>query len=234
MKTSSLLFPPAAAWIAIGGLHHATGATPLPPWHGTPGSTQQGYLFGNGSLTPTPDILDNPYGTPAATVVTGPFSDDWQDPDATYDLAGVNDDGAWDLGKTGTITIVLPFTQFAASPGVTYRVDFEVYTVAYLGISALPLFTSPGQTASALTLSQNTVATDPLFPGATWQGLNWTGYFENLTSNTITFAIKAPANNTSVVDSIEVFTHVTVIPEPSAFLLVILPAAAWIGRRRRG
>lgn len=233
MKHSFNLFLPAAAWMVIGGLHHATGATPLPSWYGTPGSTHQGYTFGNGSLTPAADILDNPYGTPAATVVIGSFSDDWQDPNATYDLAGVNDDGAWDLGRAGTITVILPFTQIAASPGVTYRVDFEVYTVAYFGITSLPLFDSHGLPVNGLTLAQNTVATDPLFPGATWQGLNWTGYFDNLTSNTITLSIKSPTNNTSVVDSFEIFTHVTVIPEPSPFLLVIAPAAAWIVRRRR-
>lgn len=234
MKRSSLHLLPAAAWFVAGGLHDAMAATPLPSWYGESNTTRQGYTFGNGSLTPAPDILENPYGSPVATVVLGTFSDGWQDPTAPYDLAGVNDDGAWDLGRAGTINVTCQIAPFAAAPGTTYRVDFEVYTVAYFGITALPSFDTLGLTANDLTLTQNTVATDPQFPGASWQGLKWTGYYESQTSSTISFMIKAPANNTSVVDTFEVFTRVTVIPEPSALLLAIAPAAAWVARRRRG
>lgn len=225
---------PAAAWFVAGGLHHAMAATPLPSWYGEANTTRQGYTFGTGSLNPAPDILENPYGTPSATVVLGTFSDGWQDPVAPYDLAGVNDDGAWDLGKAGSISVTCPIAPLAAAPGTTYRVDFEVYSVAYFGITALPLFDSLGLTTNDLIYTQTTVANDPQFPGASWQGLKWTGYFTNQTSNTISFLIKAPANNTAVVDTFEVFTRMTLIPEPSAFLLVLAPAAAWSARRRRG
>lgn len=234
MKRSLLQFVPAAACLVAGGLDDAMAATPLPSWYGEANTTRQGYTFGTGSLTPAPDVLENPYGTPVATVVLGTFSDGWQDPLAPYDLAGVNDDGAWDLGKAGTINVTSQIASHEAAPGTTYQVDFEVYTVAYLGITALPLFDSLGLSANDLTLTQNTVANDPLFPGASWQGLKWTGNFTSQTSNTISFLIKAPANNTSVIDTLEVFTRVTVIPEPSAFLLVFAPAAAWVVRRRRG
>lgn len=234
MKRSSLHFLPAAACFVVGGLDDAMAATPLPSWYGDSNTTRQGYTFTSGSLSPTPEIHENPYGTPVATVVLGTFSDGWQDPLAPYDLAGVDDDGAWDLGKGGTINLTFQIAPFAAAPGTTYRVDFQVYTVAYYGITALPSLDTLGLSANDLTLTQNTVANDPLFPGATWQGLKWTGYFENQTSSTISFQIKAPANNTSVVDTFEVFTLVTVIPEPSAFLLILTPAAAWAARRRRG
>lgn len=234
MKHSTFQLVPAAAWFVACGLHDAMAATSLPSWYGEANTTHQGYIFASGSSTPTPDISQNPYAIPNAVVVLGEFSDDWQDPAAQYDLSGVDHDGAWDLGKAGYISVSFQIAPQSAVPGTTYRVDFEVYSVAYSGITALPSFESQGLTANNLTFTQNWVAPDDQgFPGASWQGLRWTGNFTDQTSNTMNFLIKAPANNTSVVDTLEIFTRVTTVPEPSAFLLAFASVGAWVARRRR-
>lgn len=233
MKLKLTRFPLLAAALAAGGLSDAFAATPLPEWYGEPDTTRQGYLFTNGSLTPAPEILDNPYGTPVATVATGDFSDGWQDPLAPFDLAGVADDGAWDLGTAGAITVMLEVAEDPPEPGTFYRIQFQVYAVAYLGITGLPGLDTMGLTAEDLTLSQSLVATDPQFPGATWQGLKWTGTFDNVTTNQVAFAVKAPGNNISVVDTFEVFTQVTLVPEPSSSLMILASFLAWSLRRSR-
>jgi hypothetical protein len=233
MKLKLTRSPLLAAALAAGGLSDASAATPLPGWYGEPDTTRQGYLFTDGSLTPAPEIIENPYGTPVATVTTGGFSDGWQDPLAPFDLAGVADDGAWDLGTAGAISVILEVAENPPEPGTFYRIEFQVYAVAYFGITALPGLETIGLTPENLTVSQTLVATDPGFPGASWQGLKWTGSFDNVTTNQASFALKAPSDNISVVDTFEVFTQVTVVPEPSAALMMLTSLLAWSLRRSR-
>jgi hypothetical protein len=224
---------PITAALLCGGFFEVRAATPLPAWYGESDTTRQGYLFTTSSMSPTADILENPYQPPQATVTLGGFADGWQDPANPLELSGVLADGAWDLGMGGTITVSC---QVAANPpeaGMFYRVDFEVYAVAYDGITALPVLGTAGLLPKGLVLTQTTVAADPMFPGATWEGLQWTGYFEDLTIDTLAFTLEAPADNTSVVDTLEVFTKVTIVPEPSVAALLVVPALGWVLRRRR-
>jgi len=233
MRLKPAIYSAVAAILAACGFSAAIAATPLPAWYGEPDTTRQGYEFTNGNLSPLAEVLENPYGTPVASVTLGEFSDGWQDPESEFDLTGVLEDGAWDLGKAGAITVMLKVAEDPPEPGTFYRVQFQVYVVAYLGITALPGLDTLGLTAGDLTFSQSFVANDPLFGGATWQGLQWTGYYDNVTTNQIGFAVKAPANNTSVVDTYEVFTQVTLVPEPSAALMVFASFLAWSLRRSR-
>lgn len=219
------------AW--SGGVVVLSAATPLPPWYGQPNSTRQGYYFDTNSQSPAANVLENPHGTPGATIVLGNFSDGYQDPGNSIDLNGVNNDGAWDLGISGTITVQLNGAPAPPPPGSYYRFYFEVYVVSYQGITALPLFEAVGLTPVDPVRQQSLVAPDPLFPSATWEGITWTGYFDNVLTNDLTFRIKAPSNNTSVVDSLEVFTHYTLVPEPSATLFVLGATIGWASRRRR-
>lgn len=221
------------ALLSVCGFSAATAATPLPLWYGDDGTTRQGYLFTSGVVNPTPEILESPYGMPTATVAVGGFSDGWQDPASEFDLTGVLEDGAWDLGIAGTITVMLEAAQDPPPPGTFYRIDFQVYAVSYLGITALPTLDTLGLTAGDLTITQSFVAVDPLFPGASWQGLTWTGFYDNMDTNLISFAVKAPFNNTSVVDTYEVFTRVTLVPEPSSALMFMASLMAWTLRRSR-
>jgi len=226
------MFPVAAVFVA-GGLSVVSAATPLPVWYGEANTTRQGYFFASNSTTPSADILENPYLAPMTTITLGSFSDGWQDPASPYDLTGVESDGAWDLGIAGNINVSCTVGAAPPPPGAYYRVDFQVYVVAYRGITALPLFNSPGFTPFDLVRTQSTVAPDPEFPGATWEGLKWTGYFDNVTTNNIGFSIRAPSNNVSVIDNMEVFTKLTLIPEPSTMLLFVLSTFGWAIRRRR-
>jgi hypothetical protein len=233
MKRKSLCGLPVAAILAAGAFSIVRAATPLPVWYGEPNTTRQGYEFTNNSITPSATILENSYGLPITTITLGGFADGWQDPANPIELSGVLANGAWDLGTAGAITAQCRVAANAPLPGSYYRIDFMVYAVAYRGITALPLFDSLGLTGRDLVLTQTTVAEDPIFPGATWEGRTWTGYFDHVTTNIVGFAIKSPANNTSVIDTYEIFTKATLVPEPSAILLWFMPVAAWSLRRRR-
>lgn len=213
----------------------AWAATPLPSWYPGPNTTRQGYNFTNANLTPTPDILDNNYGTPSANVNLGVFSSGWQDPASSFAISGVAPpDGAWDLGTAGSFTVVCNFAGTPLLPGETFSVDFLVYSVAYYGITALPnLDLAPlGLSNSDVTYTQSLVAPDPNFPFANWQGQTWTGTSKNVTSNQLSFRIAAP-DNLSVIDTVEVFTRFTIVPEPSTWLMLGSAAAGLLCRRRR-
>lgn len=206
-------------------------ATPLPVWNGQPGSTRQGYEFTSGDTTPDASPLINSFGSVSAVVTTGSFSDGWQDPGEPIDLSGANVDGAWDLGVAGTISASVPVIPSSPAPGFYYRVDFHVNVVAYRGITSLPSFTNSGFTAMGLTMTTGTVAVDPLFPGASWDYRSWTGYFDTVSPAAVQFGVAAPANNSSVVDSFEVFTRYTLIPEPGSCTLIGI--GLLLGSRRR-
>lgn len=227
MSAASLLI--SATLLLSGSLLHA--ATPLPLWYGQPGTTRQGYTFGSGSQTPGANPLVNSYGTVSSQITLGSFSDGWQDPAEPVDLSGVDADGSWDLGLAGNFAVSAPYAPAAPAPGFYYRVDFQVYAVGYRGITALPNFSLTGATPSGLSMTQAFVANDPLFGGATWESRTWTGYFDTTTAPPVAFTISAPANNTSVIDTIEVFTRITLIPEPGSTALCL--AAGLLLLRRR-
>ena len=208
-------------------------ATPLPGWYGQPGTTRQGFgEFNSASQTPAADVLENPFGTAAAQITLGSFADGWQDPGDPIDLSGVNADGAWDLGVSGRFSVSAPVVPAAPAPGQFYRVDFQVYAVGYSGITALPNFSITGVTPAGLNMTTAVVAADPMFPGASWNSRTWTGYFDTVSPGAFTFNIAAPASNTSVVDTVEVFTRLTLVPEPGTPALALL-AWGWLMRRRR-
>lgn len=210
----------------------AMAATPVPSWFGL-NSTHQAYFFGTGSTTPTADTLANPYGTPVATVTLGTFADGWQNPAEEFDNPGLNGDGAWDLGINGNISINMLAAATTPAPGTFYRVQFEIHTVAYEGITPLPVFDTLGLTAHDLQQTVTTEGPDPLVSGAFWRRVKWTGYFDNLSTNALTFLLTPPTNKTSQIDSFEVFTQYQVVPEPSAAILLVAPALGWCVRRRR-
>jgi hypothetical protein len=210
----------------------AMAATPVPSWYGL-NSTHQAYFFDTGSFTPAANTLDNLYGSPVATVTLGPLADGWQDPADELDNPGLNKDGSWDLGKNGNITLNMLAAPSAPAPGTFYRVFFEVHTVAYEGITPLPAFDTLGLTPEDLQQTVTEEGPDPLVSGAFWRRVKWTGYFDNVTTNALAFALKPPTDKTTQIDSFEVFTQYQVVPEPSAAILLVAPALGWCVRRRR-
>jgi hypothetical protein len=232
-RFSLLTLLPLVVW-ALGGLSPA--ATVIPIWAGDPGTTQQEYQFDTNSLSPMANALANPFGTPAGTVsITDFFASGWQDPSSASALSGVASDGAWDVGREGTFTVDVPFSPGAPPAGSYYRVDFHVHVVAYqlAGISAVPDLVDGGMTVHDPSFDQITIAPDPEFAAAKWEGLTWAGYFDGVTDpSPISFQIKAPASTLSVLDTVEVFTRYSLIPEPSVPLLV-MAGVAILGVTRR-
>ena len=233
MTLKSICLLPVAAVLAGGGFNFVRAATPLPVWYGESNTTRQGYEFTTASLTPAATILGNTYGTPMTTIILGFGSDGWQNPAIPEQMSGVMANGAWDLGAAGSITVECQVAANPPPPGAYYHIDFEIYVVAYRDIMPLPTFDSLGLTPHDLTFTQTTVAQDPVYSSASWEGLMWTGSFDQVTTNNIGFAVRPPVNNTSIIDTLEVFTRVTLIPEPSSIVLVILPVVCWSLRRRR-
>lgn len=231
LMLKSIIFPASLSFLAISTV--LTAATPLPLWYGQPNTTRQGYAFSSAALSPAASPLENPYGAVTSQVTLGNFSDGWQDPNDPIDLSGVDPDGTWDLGLSGNISVSVPAVSGPAASGYVYRIDFEVYAVGYRGITALPSFSTTGFTPVGLTMTQSTVAPDPLFPGASWDSRRWTGYFDTTSGSPVTFTVSAPANNTSVIDTLEVFTRFTLIPEPAVSLLFFGPAIGLLLRRHR-
>jgi hypothetical protein len=214
----------------------ASAATPLPPWYPGPDTTRQGYIFDVDTLTPTANTLDNAQGQPLTTITLGQFNAGYQQPGlppAVIDLNGIDNDGAWDIGIAGTILSQITFAPAAPVPGTYYRVDFQVYTVAY-GSPYGPLeFDGQGLTAVDSAMSSIPVANDPLFPGGVWNGQTFTGYFDNVTTNTLIFGVKATSNNTANIDTYEVITRYTLVPEPSAAVMLLGSVLLLASRRRR-
>jgi hypothetical protein len=120
-----------------------------------------------------------------------------------------------------------------APAGSFYRTYFHVYSIAYQdsGFVELPSFEILGLTPTDLVETQTLVLNKGF--GATYQGLLWTGYIDNLTSNALTFRLNAHPQSLTVADSFEIFTNYQLVPEPSTTLLLIAPALLWSIRRRR-
>ena len=231
----SLVHPVRSTLLILGGSSALlSAATPVPDWFGGPFSTRYGWTFDSDDLTPAPAIADNAHGSPASTVTLTEFADGWQDPGSSIpELTGVTMDGAWDLGMSGDIAIDLQFAASPPAPGTHYRVDLQVYVIAYQGLIALPSLDVVGLPSEELALEQSTLAPDPVFPFFSWEGMAWTGTYDNLATNDLSIRVSAPADNTSVVDAIEVSTTYTVVPEPSSLLLTATGLFIGLSRRQR-
>ncbi len=230
MKTSPPrllgLLPLALACFAA----QAEGAATVPDWYGGPSSTHQTFFFSNDDPTPVPDQLESAFGAATLTVNTGFAASGWQDPEGAFTSPGIDDDGAWDLGNQGFIEISLPVAALAAEPGTSYKIDFLVYVSGMVTPTALPALEAVGLTPQDLTDQTATGPSDGAL--SRWDNRTWTGYFDGVTDNTVTFRIQAPTNG-SVIDTFEVYTNVTVVPEPSIALLGLLAGVPVMLRRRR-
>ena len=206
------------------------GASVVPSWAGEPGATHYTYNFSTSDSTPAPDIAQSAFGAPVLTVNTGIASSGWQNPAEEFTSPGVDGDGAWDLGNGGVISFSLPVAAAAASLGTTYRIDFVVYAVSFIVPNSLPTLSAVGLAPQDQVISNATVKDAP--PLSRWDSRTWTGYYQGVTSNSVTFNITAPTNG-STIDTFEVYTRLTVVPEPSSALLAMLAGAAGCLRRRR-
>jgi hypothetical protein len=223
------LLPTSAALVMLSSQAQAQ----LPSWYGQPNTTRTEYIFDSGVITPSANIFESPFGAASALVTVGAFSSGWQDPLAPFSLSGITNNGAWDLGRFGTINVTLPIASAPPDPGFTYTVDFDIYAIFYLSSPiASPTLETFGNVPSNLVRTQTFEADDPGFPGATWQRVRWTGSFQAQTATSLQIGITG-AFFGSVIDDMGLFTRTTAIPEPSAALLICFSAIGLVVRRRR-
>ena len=152
---------------------HAMGAAVVPSWSGEPGTTHYSYQFSTSDSTPAPDLAQSSFASPALTVTPGFASSGWQDPGQEFTSPGVAEDGAWDLGNGGVISISLPIAAAAASSGTTYRIDFVIYAVSYIVPNSLPVLSAVGLSPQDLVIQDATVEQAP--PLSRWDSRTWTG-----------------------------------------------------------
>ena len=230
MKTSPprllALLPLAMACFA----GQAEGAAAVQDWYGGNLSSHQAFFFSSDDPTPAPDQLTGSFGAAGLTVSPGFAASGWQDPGAAFTSPGIDDDGAWDLGNQGFIEVTLPVAALAAEPGTSYKIDFLIYVSGMVTPTSLPALDTMGLTPQDLVVQTATGPADGEL--SRWDNRTWTGSFEGVTDNAVTFRIQAPTNG-SVIDSFEVYTNVTVVPEPSFMLLGLLAGLPVVLRRRR-
>lgn len=209
---------------------HAMGAAVVPSWAGEAGTTHHTYTFSTDDATPEAGIAQSTFGTPDLMVTLGLASSGWQNPGEEFTSPGVNDDGAWDLGNQGYMEISLPVAAAAAAVGTHYRIDFVVFVTGMVTPTAMPSLSAVGLNPQDLVILNETGPMDGML--SHWDNRTWTGYYDSVTADSISLRISAPSTG-SVIDTFEVYTRLTVVPEPSSALLAMFAGVAGCLRRRR-
>lgn len=215
----------------------ATANPPPPEWAGEDDTTSQRYIFTTDNPMAMAEEFDNEYGNPALQVTvdseTAPgFGSGWQDPDddgVTREDSG----GAWELGPNGDITVSVPFAD-ELSEGFSYDVDFFVNIVYATGFYGPP---SPG--IESHTPDSETVSVQPGFDTAgpvSWDLMVWEGTLTDVQTNTLSFVADSTGEFGSLVDTYEVYTDFTLVPEPATYAAIfggVAFLAVAAGRRWR-
>ncbi len=203
MKHNARLLGLVAALLLLPAAARATMYSPT--WSGEAQTTYQLYRFTNAANPSAATVITNAFGAPPAQITLGNFGEGWMDPNEQYSLPG--EDGAWDLGQSGTITSAVPF----ASGSGLYQVDLFLDALAYQDIHQLPAWTVSGASVTGASYVV-TDHQDPIFLGY-WRHVIWTGTVEVTGSPTLTAVVTA-TDYGSCVDAMSIETRYTVIPEP--------------------
>lgn len=203
----------------------AMAITLVPTWDGEPQSTYASYKFTTDSRTAPPEDFVNPHGTPALLVEDERFfGTGWQDPNGEFQLVREPDSGAWDLGQSGKMSMIVPI---ADSLGLSPKdLEFFVEFIWYLGPVNTPTFSIAGATPILQTIESELVRTDG---AGSWRRTVWQASFEDYTPNSVTFELQAPSNG-SVIETVNIYT---LVPEPSGAMLLCLGIMGLAMRRRR-
>ena len=189
----------------------ANGAQDTPPsWRGQSGSTLEQWTFAANSLTPAPDTVSNPYGTPTLSISPEPvFATGWYD---TFVAYGTNQ-GFWDIAR-GSMSLQVP----NSNTGDLYQY-IQVQVTYWLDISQAPTFSfSPSATQIGSTAT--TLVSDPAGPGAWYSDLST--WLIQPSPNQDMITLLGGSANGSVIDFVSVDTLATSVPEPSAVVLATL------------
>jgi hypothetical protein len=156
----------------------------------------------------------------------------YQDPLEPTEIHRV--DGAWDLGPDGSISLDIPVAP-TPGPGESYIVDVFVAVVyePTLGIFNVPdIIYTPASIAST---SENPIF-EPDGDFFFWGLKTSETTIGNVPTELISVLIDATGASGSLIDTVEVHTRYTLVPEPSVYALVFgFGVFAWIlFRRSRG
>lgn len=200
----------------------------LPAWSGEQRTTSATFDFTTSSETASPETSSNPYGNPSLLVENEmTYGAGWMDPANAFHLTRGLGSGAWDLGKNGKLSIMIPIADSGNS--LPKNVDFVLDLVWYQGPMGMPGYSINGLAPAITDSFQELVELDA---AGSWQRTIWTASFENITADTITLEIFAPSNG-AVIDSVGLRTRFSVIPEPGSVLLVGIAVMGSATLRRR-
>jgi len=192
-----------------------------PSWRGQSGSTYQKWTFDSDANPADPSVASNPYGSTSASISVGDFGSGWLD-----QLSGMGTrTGYWDLGSLGSITIDIPNKP----DGGSFK-EIWVLVTYYEDISAAPVVgvTADGEIGAP---EETIFEVEPIETGGAWKAslIKWQ-IVPNPDSEQIVFTSDEMFG--SIIDEIEIDT--ICIPEPSSFaaLLMGMPFALMLRRRK--
>lgn len=233
-RISSLLIPSLTrvpVVMALFGLFAVKAATlnaaalaPLPSWFGDANTTYQSYTFSTDSLSPAPEEMTNPYGSPTAQIEVVPslgVGVGYQDPDPN--VPSINrTGGAWDLGPAGSMLFEIPVGP-ALPSGQFYVVDVFVNVIYESGLYYPPnLIPTPSAAVS--------VFDDPNFDQINivrWGLRSSEASLTAVSGDTISLLLDVPGetgvteDTGSIVDTVELHTSYQIVPEPLSLPLVM-------------
>jgi len=194
-----------------------------PSWRGQPGSTLQVWNFATDANPAAPSLLNNPFGTPSATIDYDPlFGTGWYD--TMPDLYG-SKQGWWDIA-TGTIAFDIPNSP-ATGPGSFKLLQLQV--TYWKDLSLAPLVT-----LDPFGTPQGSVTTSLVEPGPVGGGWYSDTYLWELVPNPTgeQLLISGDPMWGSQIDQVVVDT-ICVVPEPSALVCLMLGLGTlWLAQRR--
>ncbi len=207
--------------------------TLAPLWDGDPQTTYASFAFATAGNPSAPDTgSHNPYGITSVSTIPGLFSygdhGGWQDPDDfTYTTRPSAGDGAWDLGREGTMTITIPIAP--SGDNSPKNVDVFLNFVWIQPLFSIPVYGISGFTPVSQLSEQEHVETYNI---QNWHRTVWSASFEDITTDTLTLVLTG-AFFGSVVDDLAVYTRYEVIPEPGTAMLSALALTGLMARRKR-
>lgn len=181
-----------------------------PAWRGQPGTTFQEWKFLNDNPTPSPDLVNNPYGQPSSHV--------WPGTDQHWWSTWGGRPGVWPL--SGTSEFYLP-----NAPPNDYKDVWIQITWAKQAFASAPILTSnPGGTIQLLHQIDIGPTNEPPPAGANWWHSTYNiRIYPNPTFETIRI------DGTIMVDQVVIDTICA--PEPASLGLLLMGGVALLRRR---
>jgi hypothetical protein len=195
--------------------------TSPPSWRGTNLSTFQAWGFpNNNQVNVAPTLVNNIYGSPVANISLGAFASGY----LTF-LPGLGTQtNYWDLGGSGgSIALSIPHLS-----GLFTEIRFQI--TYFQAITQPPVISITNSFAAASVLSSGTTVVETVPALGQWL-TTATTYLLTPSADVTDYYWIISGGNGSVVESVVVDTR-TIVPEPSAVVLLLLGFGALVFNRR--